>query len=68
MANLVEAQDVQIIDVEQKAAVVQQDVEKGLGDTQKAVKSARSARKMRWLCFGIIMVILVRDLLLWRSR
>ncbi|KAL8293113.1 hypothetical protein RQP46_000807 [Phenoliferia psychrophenolica] len=59
MANLVEAQDVQIMDVEQKAATVQQDVEKGLTATKTAVKSARSARKMRWWCCGITTVILV---------
>ncbi|KAK4703293.1 hypothetical protein P7C70_g2932, partial [Phenoliferia sp. Uapishka_3] len=59
MANLVEAQDVQIIAIEQTAATVQKDVEKGLVDTKKAVVSARSARKMRWWCFGVFMVILV---------
>lgn len=33
------------------------DMEKGLNDTKKAVVSARSARKMRWWCFGVILVV-----------
>ena len=47
------------MDVEQKAATVAQDVEKGMVATKTAVKSARSARKMRWWCCGITTVILV---------
>ncbi|KAM0754779.1 t-SNARE [Meredithblackwellia eburnea MCA 4105] len=59
MAMMVEAQDVQIVQIEQQAEVVHKDVEKGLEDTKKAVVSARSARKLRWWCFGIILVILI---------
>lgn len=52
MAVLVEAQDVQIIAIEQNAVQTNQDMEKGLEHTKAAVVSARSARKMRWWCFG----------------
>lgn len=59
MATLVEAQDVQIVNVEQTAVTAAQDIEKGLDETKQAVVSARGARAKRWWCFGILMVILV---------
>lgn len=52
MAVLVEAQDVQVIAIEQNAAQTNQDMEKGLEHTKAAVVSARNARKWRWWCFG----------------
>ena len=60
MSTLVEAQDVQIIDIEQKATAADNDMEKGLDQTKKAVVSARSARKWRWVCFGIFLVIILK--------
>ncbi|SGY46295.1 BQ5605_C001g00409 [Microbotryum silenes-dioicae] len=59
MAILVEEQDVQIVAIEAKAAEATHDMEKGLQQTQKAVKSARNARKWRWICFIIILIILI---------
>lgn len=52
MAVLVEAQDVQIVAIEQNAVETNRDMEKGLEHTQAAVVSARNSRKMRWWCFG----------------
>lgn len=62
MAMLVEAQDIQIMQVEANGEMVAQDMEKGMLETKKAVVSARGSRKKRWWCFGILMVILVRFL------
>lgn len=73
MSTLVEAQDVQIVDIEQKAVSAEQDMGHGLESTKKAVVSARSARKWRWVCLGIFLVIVIIvgtffSLLLWLLR
>lgn len=59
MSVLVEQQDETINNIETTAANVEKDTEAGLGYTEKAVVSARAARKKRWICFGIILVILI---------
>lgn len=59
MAIMVEAQDVVIAEVEQTAAIVSHDMEKGVEQVQVAVKHARNARKFRWICFGLLVLILV---------
>ncbi|VDB82788.1 unnamed protein product [Peniophora sp. CBMAI 1063] len=59
MSILVEQQDETINVIEQTAANVETDVETGLGYTEKAVVSARAARKKRWICFGIAVVIII---------
>lgn len=59
MATLVLEQDESVQRVEQAAATTSTDVEAGLKQTQKAVKSARAARTKRWICFGVIVVILI---------
>lgn len=59
MSVLVEQQDEQINTIEATAATVEKDVEVGLQYTDKAVDSARAARKKRWICFGIFLVILI---------
>lgn len=58
MSILVEQQDEQVNAIETTAGAVEKDVEQGLSHTDKAVISARSARKKRWICFAIIVVIL----------
>ncbi|EPQ58219.1 syntaxin-like protein [Gloeophyllum trabeum ATCC 11539] len=58
MSILVEQQDEQINTIEATAANVEKDMEVGLNYTEKAVDSARAARKKRWICFGISLVIL----------
>ncbi|CAL1704923.1 unnamed protein product [Somion occarium] len=59
MSILVEQQDEQINTIEATAATVEKDTEAGLGYTDKAVDSARAARKKRWICFIILIVILI---------
>ena len=56
---MVEAQDVVIAEVEQTAAAVSYDMEKGVEQVQVAVKHARNARRFRWICFGLLVLILV---------
>ena len=57
MALLVEEQDHQVVAVEAKAADAEQNMGQAEGQLQKAVKSARAARRKRWICFFIILVI-----------
>jgi syntaxin 1B/2/3 len=59
MSVLVEQQDETINTIETTAANVEKDTEAGLGYTEKAVVSARAARKKRWICFFIILVLLI---------
>ncbi|KAH9857074.1 t-SNARE [Lenzites betulinus] len=59
MSILVEQQDEQITAINDTVKEVEKDVETGLNYTQKAVDSARSARKKRWICFILCIVILI---------
>ncbi|KAG6911449.1 hypothetical protein DXG01_014523 [Tephrocybe rancida] len=59
MSVLVEQQDETINTIETQAHAVVQDTEAGLGYTEKAVNSARAARKKRWICFFIILIIVL---------
>ncbi|KAF8921395.1 t-SNARE [Mucidula mucida] len=59
MSVLVEQQDETINAIETQAATVERDTEAGLGYTEKAVVSARAARKKRWICFFITLIILI---------
>ena len=59
MSILVEQQDETIDVIEETATHVEKDTEAGLGHTMKAVESARSARKKRWICFGLFALLLV---------
>jgi len=58
MSILVEQQEETINVIEETAANVEKDTEAGLGHTVKAVVSARGARKKRWICFGILILLL----------
>ncbi|PSR94082.1 hypothetical protein PHLCEN_2v4510 [Hermanssonia centrifuga] len=58
MSVLVEQQDETINVIETTAGTVEKDVEVGLQYTDKAVDSARAARKKRWICFILSLVIL----------
>jgi len=58
MATMVDEQEPALLAVEAKAneaETTMQDAEKQMG---KAVKSARAARKKRWICFIVILIIL----------
>ncbi|KIY68602.1 t-SNARE [Cylindrobasidium torrendii FP15055 ss-10] len=59
MSVLVEQQDETITAIETQAATVERDTEAGLGYTEKAVVSARAARKKRWICFFITLTVLI---------
>jgi len=59
MSILVEQQDEQINYIDTQATTVEKDVETGLQYTETAVVSARGARKKRWICFIISIVILL---------
>ncbi|KAK9484393.1 t-SNARE [Lipomyces starkeyi] len=51
----VQAQDVQAVDHTVKR--VENEVNKGVEETRIAVKHARAARKKKWICLGIIVII-----------
>ena len=59
MSVLVEQQDETVDMIEETAGHVEKDTETGVGHTYKAVEFARSARKKRWICFGIAILLLV---------
>ncbi|KAI6045371.1 t-SNARE [Pisolithus marmoratus] len=59
MSVLVEQQDETINAIQTTAGGVEKDTEAGLQQTEKAVVSARSARKKRWICFFLTLLILV---------
>lgn len=59
MEELVVEQDQPIQQIDQQIAGAQHDIEQGVGHTDKAVISAKKARKKRWWCFGIIVLIIV---------
>ncbi|KAI0035712.1 t-SNARE [Vararia minispora EC-137] len=59
MSILVEQQDETITAIEATAGEVEKDVETGLGYTEKAVTSARAARKKRWICFTIAIILII---------
>jgi syntaxin 1B/2/3 len=45
--------------IEQKGEEVQNNIEAGVGELDKGVKSARAARKKKWICFWICIVIII---------
>ena len=48
-----------IQNIEQKGEEVQQNIEAGVGELDKGVKSARAARKKKWICFWICIAIII---------
>jgi len=58
MSVLVEQQNEVVGNIYTQAEGVQRDTEAALRFTDKAVISARAARKKRWICFFIIVIIL----------
>jgi len=59
MAILVEEQGEQVKAIEATTQNVQVDTEAGFVYTEKAKESAMSARKKRWICFFITLIILI---------
>ncbi|KAI0928582.1 hypothetical protein AcW1_005786 [Taiwanofungus camphoratus] len=58
MSVLVNQQDESIDVIEHTAATVQGHTEAGLAATEKAVVHARAARRKRWICFFLFLIIL----------
>ncbi|KAG8217829.1 t-SNARE [Butyriboletus roseoflavus] len=58
MSIMVEQQSDMIDNIETTAASVEKDMEAGVGHTDKAIGSARAARKKRWICFFLTLIIL----------
>lgn len=59
MEELVVEQDQPIQQIEEQVNTAQHDIEQGVGHTQKAVVSAKAARKKRIWCFVICLIIIV---------
>lgn len=61
MSILVEQQDETLQNIHASAEETNKDMELGLIQTERAVKSARAARKKRWICFWITIIILASE-------
>lgn len=59
MHILIGEQEVAVDHIAQQAERVDVDVEQALDQTNKAVVSARAARKKRWICFFIIIILII---------
>jgi len=59
MSMMVEQQEEVINTIEATTDVVEKDVEQGLQYTDTAVKSAAGARKKRWICFWLFVVLII---------
>lgn len=59
MAMLVEQQDEAVAQIETQAQGVDTDIKEGLNQTNRAVESARKARRKKWICFWVCILILV---------
>ncbi|KAI8998518.1 t-SNARE [Trametes punicea] len=58
MSVLVAQQDEAIDQIQTMAGNVEADTHAGLQQTEKAVEHARSARRKRWICFGLTLAII----------
>ncbi|TIA88689.1 hypothetical protein E3P99_02480 [Wallemia hederae] len=58
MSILVEQQDDTLQNIHASAEETNKDMELGLIQTERAVKSARAARRKRWICFWIFIVVI----------
>ena len=59
MSILVDEQDDALNVIQEQGAQVENDMSQGLQHTNKAVDSARKARKKRWICFWIIIILII---------
>lgn len=58
MSIMIEVQESAIDTIEQKAQETETQMEGGLQATERAVSSARAARRKKWYCIGVILLIL----------
>lgn len=59
LATAVVLQDAPVQQIEQHTHNVQQDTEAGNKQLDKGIRSARNARKMKWICFWICVAIVI---------
>ncbi|KAI1422592.1 t-SNARE [Xylaria sp. FL1777] len=59
MDTLVMQQDVSVTNIEQKGEEVVDNLERGNVEIGTAVKTARATRKKKWICFGVVVAIIV---------
>ncbi|TKY89150.1 hypothetical protein EX895_001681 [Sporisorium graminicola] len=59
MSILVDEQDDALNVIQEQGAQVETDMNQGLQHTNKAVDSARKARKKRWICFWILVILVL---------
>jgi syntaxin 1B/2/3 len=59
MEELVAVQNVQVQNVDEQVADAQKDIEMGLGHTDKAVESARKARRKKMFCYAILALVII---------
>lgn len=65
LANTVELQDASVVQAEEQTHQVKQDTEAGNVQLDKGIEHARRARKLKWWCLGItVLVILILALVL----
>jgi len=57
--TLVIQQDVAVMNIEQKAEETVENLDKGNEEVGMAIKSAKGARKKKWICFGIVVTLIV---------
>lgn len=59
MEIMVAEQDQQVTNVEQNVYHAEEEIERGIGNQYEAIKRARNARRMKWICAGILLAIVV---------
>ncbi|KAK9456588.1 t-SNARE [Dipodascopsis uninucleata] len=59
MEELVEIQGNDVVAVDNTTKRVEQEVYKGVDETRVAVKHARAARRKKWICLGIVVLICI---------
>lgn len=58
MSIMIEVQEQGIDNITQKAQETETQIEQGLAATEQAVVKARSARRKKWYCIGVILLII----------
>lgn len=63
MNFMMEAQAPQVAQIQEQTQNTEQDIKQGNVQLDKAVTSARSARRKKWICFWIVVVIIIAVIL-----
>ncbi|OAA37695.1 t-SNARE protein [Metarhizium rileyi] len=59
MYSMVEQQDEVVMKIEEQTEEVNDNLDKGVGEIETAVKTARATRKKKWWCLGICVAIII---------